>query len=255
MTDTAHARHQHHGHEPAAAVETDPGLRHERGPRPPRAAAPTLPAASISSAGRAAASGLLPNPSALSATSRCPRRRRLRRGRCGPARCTPEIVREGPDSCPICGMALEPMTRRQRCGQPRAGPDAALLGRGCRCRCWSWRWPSTSSPDGIRRWPRAPRSGSSWRSRHRSCCGAARRSSARLAVAGEPPSEHVHADRRSAPASPISTASSQRSVPGIFPASFRGPRAASQLYFEAAAVIVTLVLLGQVLELRARSPY
>ena len=42
-------------------------------------------------------------------------------------------------------------------------------------------------------------------------------------------------------------------VPGIFPNSFRTPEGGVPLYFEAAAVIVTLVLLGQVLELRARS--
>ena len=41
--------------------------------------------------------------------------------------------------------------------------------------------------------------------------------------------------------------------PGLFPASFRGSSGAVDLYFEAAAVIVTLVLMGQVLELRARS--
>jgi Cu+-exporting ATPase len=40
--------------------------------------------------------------------------------------------------------------------------------------------------------------------------------------------------------------------PQIFPASFRGMDSAAPVYFEAAAVITTLVLLGQVLELRAR---
>jgi Cu+-exporting ATPase len=40
--------------------------------------------------------------------------------------------------------------------------------------------------------------------------------------------------------------------PRIFPASFRGTDGAAPVYFEAAAVITTLVLLGQVLELRAR---
>src|SRR6202007_2420349 len=40
---------------------------------------------------------------------------------------------------------------------------------------------------------------------------------------------------------------------GTFPAAFRDPAGEVPLYFEAAAVIVTLVLLGQVLELRARS--
>jgi Cu+-exporting ATPase len=41
--------------------------------------------------------------------------------------------------------------------------------------------------------------------------------------------------------------------PRIFPLSFRGPEGEVAVYFEAAAVIVTLVLLGQVLELKARS--
>jgi Cu+-exporting ATPase len=42
-------------------------------------------------------------------------------------------------------------------------------------------------------------------------------------------------------------------APGIFPASFRESDGSIATYFEAAAVIVTLVLLGQALELRARS--
>ena len=42
-------------------------------------------------------------------------------------------------------------------------------------------------------------------------------------------------------------------VPGIFPAAMRSAGGAVGGYFEAAAVIVTLVLLGQVMELRARS--
>ncbi|WP_435504536.1 copper-transporting P-type ATPase [Variovorax sp. RHLX14] len=41
-------------------------------------------------------------------------------------------------------------------------------------------------------------------------------------------------------------------APGVFPAEFRGPEGAVAVYFEAAAVITVLVLLGQVLELRAR---
>ena len=41
-------------------------------------------------------------------------------------------------------------------------------------------------------------------------------------------------------------------APGIFPAGFRGPEGDVGVYFEAAAVIVTLVLLGQLMELRAR---
>jgi Cu+-exporting ATPase len=42
-------------------------------------------------------------------------------------------------------------------------------------------------------------------------------------------------------------------VPGIFPSSFREMTGRPAVYFEAADAIVTLVLLGQVLELRARS--
>ena len=42
-------------------------------------------------------------------------------------------------------------------------------------------------------------------------------------------------------------------TPNIFPASFRDSSGQVALYFEAAAVIVTLVLLGQVMELKARS--
>jgi Cu+-exporting ATPase len=42
-------------------------------------------------------------------------------------------------------------------------------------------------------------------------------------------------------------------VPQIFPSSFRGGGGQIDVYFEPAAVIVALVLLGQVLELRARS--
>jgi len=41
-------------------------------------------------------------------------------------------------------------------------------------------------------------------------------------------------------------------APGVFPDAFRGPEGGVGVYFEAAAVIVTLVLLGQVLEGRAR---
>ena len=42
-------------------------------------------------------------------------------------------------------------------------------------------------------------------------------------------------------------------IPGVFPAAFRNMAGEVAVYYEAAAVITTLVLLGQVLELRARS--
>lgn len=42
-------------------------------------------------------------------------------------------------------------------------------------------------------------------------------------------------------------------MPGIFPKTFIGPDGHVAMYFEAAGVVVTLILLGQVLELKARS--
>lgn len=42
-------------------------------------------------------------------------------------------------------------------------------------------------------------------------------------------------------------------MPGIFPEAFRGEHGTVAVYFEAAGVIITLILLGQVLELKARS--
>ena len=42
-------------------------------------------------------------------------------------------------------------------------------------------------------------------------------------------------------------------LPSVFPASLRDSAGEVAVYFEAAAVIVTLVLLGQVVELRART--
>ena len=41
-------------------------------------------------------------------------------------------------------------------------------------------------------------------------------------------------------------------MPELFPATFRGADGSVAVYFEAASVITILVLLGQVLELRAR---
>ena len=41
-------------------------------------------------------------------------------------------------------------------------------------------------------------------------------------------------------------------APGLFPGAFRGPEGEVDVYFEASGVIVVLILLGQVLELRAR---
>ena len=52
---------------------------------------------------------------------------------------------------------------------------------------------------------------------------------------------------------PIFTVSLLRSFPASFPDSFRVHGGELAVYFEPAVVIIALVLLGQVLELRARS--
>ncbi len=98
--------------------------------------------------------------------------------------------------------------------------------------------------------------GSSSRWRRRSCCGRAGRSSMRgWASLVTPQPQHVHADRAWAPASPGLYSVVAALAPGLFPAGVpRGWTARSPVYFEAAAVITVLVLLGQVLELqRARA--
>ena len=117
MTDTAHARHQHHGHEPARGGTGDrPGLRHERGPGDARATAPSMPAATYFFCGARCRERFVAEPERFIWRPAGARRRRP------PARALwtcpmhPEIVRDGPGSCPICGMALEPMT-------PAAGDD------------------------------------------------------------------------------------------------------------------------------------
>jgi cation transport ATPase len=69
-----------------------------------------------------------------------------------------------------------------------------------------------------------------------------------------PPSgpQHVHAHRRRHRHRVLYSAVATL-APGLFPAAMRGHRGTVDVYFEAAAVITTLVLLGQVLELRARA--
>jgi P-type Cu+ transporter len=167
----------------------------------------------------------------------------------------PEIVRDGPGSCPICGMALEPrvvtldetntelddMTRRFRLsllftapilalmisefvpGQPLQGllPQGAL----------NWVELALASPVIVwGGWPFFERGWASVLNRHLNMF-----SLIALGV-GAAYSYSI-----------VATI-----VPGIFPASFRvGNQVA--VYFEPATVIVVLVLLGQVLELRARS--
>jgi Cu+-exporting ATPase len=168
----------------------------------------------------------------------------------------PEIVTDGPDSCPICGMALEPMglppadagpdpelvdfTRRFTVGAsltvpllilsmgPMAGlPVKAWLGSGAA----GWAELVLSLP--VVLWcglPFLERGARSLRTGHLNMFT--------LIALG------VSAAFLFSIVAVI--------TPSIFPDGFREPDVTVGVYFEAAAVIVVFVLLGQMLELRAR---
>ena len=167
----------------------------------------------------------------------------------------PEIVRDEPGPCPICGMALEPLTatlqdrnpelddmsRRFRASLLIATPILALmisevvpgqplqnlLPHGA----LNWLELALATPIVLwGGWPFFQRGWASVTNRHLNMftlialgVGAAFSYSVVATVA-----------------------------PGVFPASFRIDGQVA-VYYEAAAVIVVLILLGQVLELRARS--
>jgi Cu+-exporting ATPase len=168
----------------------------------------------------------------------------------------PQIVRDGPGTCPICGMALEPrtvtasvanpeldsMTRRLWIGAVLTLPLLAVmvsdvlpghpLQRLLPGQLLGWMELILATP--VVLWGGWPFFERGWASIiHRSLnmftliaigSGAAYLYSVAAVLA-----------------------------PGLFPATFRHASGNLGLYFEAAAVITVLVLLGQVLELRARS--
>src|SRR5581483_9191582 len=165
----------------------------------------------------------------------------------------PEIVRPGPGSCPICGMALEPrtvtaeqeenpelrdMTRRFWISLALTVPLLVIAMAGMasstpqRGSWLSWLELALASP--VVLWGGRPFFERGWNSIVN------RSTNMFTLIAMGTGVAYVY--------SFIATV-----VPGIFPASFREMNGAPPVYFEAAAAIVTLVLLGQVLELRARS--
>jgi P-type Cu+ transporter len=167
----------------------------------------------------------------------------------------PEIVRDGPGACPICGMALEPMmpaaadgpnpelvamTRRfwtsAALTLPLLGLMAAemvpALAHAVRGARWAWLQLALATPVVI--WGGWPFFARGWRS------VVTRRLNMFTLIALGTGAAYL-----------FSVAATV--APGLFPASFRGHGGMLALYFEPAAVIVTLVLLGQVLELRARA--
>src|SRR4029079_8697907 len=169
----------------------------------------------------------------------------------------PEIIRDGPGSCPICGMALEPltvsleeeenhelkdMTRRFWIAVLSAIP-VFLLGMSdlypgqplqqlVSMRVLQWVQLVLATP--VVLWCGWPFFERAWQSIVNRSLNMF--TLIRLRVGGG----YLF--------SVIAVV-----APGVFPASFRDAHGNVPVYFEAAAVIVALVLLGQVLELRARS--
>ncbi len=166
----------------------------------------------------------------------------------------PEIRQLGPGSCPICGMALEPvvaaaeaptnpelidMTRRFWIGLVLALPVAALQMGGHFAQHGAWLEPSLSNwvqlalATPVVLWAGWPFFVRGWRSI------LARKLNMFTLIAIGTGVAWVY--------SVVATL-----APELFPSAFRGPDGAVAVYFEAAAGITVLVLLGQVLELRAR---
>jgi Cu+-exporting ATPase len=166
----------------------------------------------------------------------------------------PEIIQDAPGDCPICGMALEPMTV-----SVEAPPNPELIDMTRRL----WIAAALTAPLLIiAMGEMLPRLGE--------LLGGAWSPWAQLVLvtpvvvwAGAPffargwasiVSRHLNMFTLIA----IGTGSAYLYslvavlIPEAFPDGFRDPAGRVGLYFEAAAVITTLVLLGQVLELRAR---
>jgi Cu+-exporting ATPase len=169
----------------------------------------------------------------------------------------PEIVRDAPGNCPICGMALEPRTitlaeeenhelkdMRRRfwvsvvltipvfaIGMSDLIPGAPLQ-RLVSPTALTWIQLMLASP--VVLWGGWPFFVRAWQS-----------------VVNRSPNMFTLIGLGVGVAYAYSVIATV--LPDIFPHAFRGHGGAVPVYFEAAAVITTLVLLGQVLELKARS--
>jgi P-type Cu+ transporter len=164
----------------------------------------------------------------------------------------PEILQIGPGSCPICGMALEPVEVSLESG---ADPEYVSMSR----RLWvsvafsipllviamGGDWLPLPFSSETRNWiemalatPVVLRGG--WPFFERFWMSLLNRSPNMFTLIGLGTGA-AYVDSLAATI-----------FPQIFPASFREASGTPPVYFEAAAIITTLVLLGQVLELRAR---
>jgi Cu+-exporting ATPase len=166
----------------------------------------------------------------------------------------PQIRQSGPGNCPICGMALEPevvtseaapnaelvdMTRRFWIGLAVSVPVVALEMGGHLAGPHGWinqtlsNWIQLVLATPVVLWAGWPFFVRGWQSL------ATRNLNMFTLIAMGTGVAWVY--------SVVAAL-----APGLFPAAFRGHDGAVAVYFEAAAVITVLVLLGQVLELRAR---
>jgi P-type Cu+ transporter len=166
----------------------------------------------------------------------------------------PQIRQVGPGSCPICGMALEPevasldappnpeladMTRRFWIGLVLSIPPVVLEMGGHLVGGHGWvdqtlsNWIQLVFATPVVIWAGWPFFVRGWQSL------LTRNLNMFTLIAVGTGVAYVY--------SLVGTI-----APGIFPATFRGHGGAVAVYFESAAVITVLVLLGQVLELRAR---
>jgi len=169
----------------------------------------------------------------------------------------PEIVQDKPGSCPICGMALEPMgvptgeegrnpelvdfTRRLWVSAVLSIPLLVItMGPmlGLPVREWLGErlsvWLELILATPVVLWAAAPFFHRGWQS-----------------VVNRSPNMWTLISIGVGAAYAYSVVATL--FPGIFPHSFRGHGGSVPVYFEAASVIVALVFLGQVLELRARA--
>ncbi|HET7675171.1 MAG TPA: heavy metal translocating P-type ATPase [Gammaproteobacteria bacterium] len=167
----------------------------------------------------------------------------------------PEIVRDAPGDCPICGMALEPMlpaasdeadpeltkmTRQLWVGAILAVPLVVIAMRDLFLRPWAglaadaaWSWVEFALATPIVVW-----------------CGASFFKRAWHSLVTRNLNMYTLIGLGVGVAYLYSLVA--LFFPGVFPATFRTHGTAVGVYFEAAGVIVVLVLLGDVLQLRAR---
>lgn len=167
----------------------------------------------------------------------------------------PEIRQDHPGACPICGMALEPLT-----ATAASGPSPELIDMSRRF----WIALAMSAPVFL-----LEMGGHVLPGLHHIVSGRASTwiqlilATPVVLWAGAPffergwaslKSHHLNMFTLIALGTGVAWAYSMAAAlaPAIFPPAFRRPDGTVPVYFEAAAVITVLVLLGQVLELRAR---